>query len=352
MRAYLLASAAIVCLVAPAAQAQNLPEAGLPDAGLTGSVGAYTVVKGDTIASIAWQNHVGLVELLSANPAVTSQIISIGQQLTIPGQHLMPDAPRTGIVVNLAEMRLFSFAPDGTVATYPISVGREGWDTPVGQTTIVRMRKDPTWTVPASIRAQNPRLQAVVPAGPDNPLGQYAITLNWPGYLIHGTNTPWSVGKPSSHGCMRLYPEDIEALFGQSKVGEVVTVVDSPFTLGQSNGIIYLQVTPTREQAKQIAGFQPADPLPEDAPAVQQLKARLAGLQGQGIGIDNTAVYQAVARHDGMPVAIGRISQAAQTTPVQQSPIAAAKPEPNWWDQGVATVKGAFGRLTSMALGE
>lgn len=103
----------------------------------------------------------------------------------------------------------------------------------------------------------------------------YALSLVWPGYLIHGTNHPYSIGRPSSHGCMRLYPEDIQALFGQSAVGDVVTVIDTPMTLGQSGGDLYLQVTPTRVQAKEIAGFSIPDPLDENDPTVTELKTRL-----------------------------------------------------------------------------
>ena len=270
---------------------------------------AYTVAGGDTLAGIARQNHIGYVELLSANPSLISTTIHPGQKLTIPTQHLvphLPDGDHPGVVVNLAALRLYHFAAGGQVTTYPISVGKEGWDTPTGTTRIIEKRKDPTWTVPASIKAEDPKLPAVVPAGPDNPLGQYALTLGWPGYLIHGTNHPYSIGRPSSHGCMRLYPEDIQALFGEVAVNDAVTVIDTPMTLGESGGNLYLQVTPTREQAKEVAGFSQPAPLSEDDPTVTALKAKLAELASKGVHIDDNTVVAAIFRHDGMPVIIAR----------------------------------------------
>lgn len=300
-------------LAMPAGQA--LAQAS-PDGDLLGQPPiSYTVVSGDSLATIARQNHIGYVELLSANPALISSTIHPGETLTIPTQHLVPHLPNgdhPGIVVNLAALRLFRVDTSGQVTTYPISVGKEGWDTPTGDTKIVEKRKDPTWTVPASIRAQDPKLPAVVPAGVDNPLGQYAMNLGWPGYLIHGTNHPYSIGRPSSHGCMRLYPEDIQALFGQSQVGDVVTVIDTPMTLGQHGGDLYLQVTPTRAQAKEIAGFTAPEPLDENDPTVLALKSRLATLVTEGVHIDDQAVIGAIFRHDGMPVIIARGLPAGQ----------------------------------------
>lgn len=282
----------------------------LPDGDLVGANTPYIVVSGDNLATIARRNHIGFVELLAANPNVTSPVIKAGQSLVIPGQHLLPAAERSGIVVNLAGLRLFRFNDDGTVLTFPISVGREGWETPTGVTQVVQKRKDPTWTVPASIRAEDPNLPAVIPAGPDNPLGQYALSLGWPGYLIHGTNKPSSIGRPSSHGCMRMYPEDIETLFGVVAVGESVSVIDTPITLGQSDGNLYIQVTPTREQAKLIAAWKPVDPLTlADAPVVAVM-AQLSTLKAEGAEIDDRAVEDAIARHDGMPVVIGTAAAA------------------------------------------
>lgn len=342
-------------MVAPAGQA--LAQAS-PDGDLLGQAPvAYTVVSGDTLATIARQNHIGYVELLSANPTLISSTIHPGETLTIPTQHLvphLPDGDHPGIVVNLAALRLFRVDTSGQVTTYPISVGKEGWDTPTGDTKIIEKRKDPTWTVPASIRAQDPKLPAVVPAGPDNPLGQYAMNLGWPGYLIHGTNHPYSIGRPSSHGCMRLYPEDIQALFGQSQVGDVVTVIDTPMTLGQHGGDLYLQVTPTRAQAKEIAGFTTPEPLDENDPTVTALKSRLATLVTEGVHIDDQAVIGAIFRHDGMPVIIahglpaGQLAQSAHPG-VKLAAAQTPAPQPEHLSFGTAIVKAVMHTVDHLA---
>ncbi len=295
---------------------------------LVGQTSSYTVVAGDFLASIARRNHIGFVELLAANPAIQSTTIKPGETLVIPGQHLLPAVDRSGIVVNLAALRVYNFGAGGQVQSFPISIGREGWATPVGVTTIVRKRKDPVWTIPASIRAEDPKLPATMAAGPDNPLGQYAISLAWSGYLLHGTNKPWAIGRPSSHGCMRLYPEDIAALYSEVQVGQAVSVIDAPMTIGQADGNLYLQVTPTRDQAKQIAGFQPVTQLTNDDAPVKQLLAQLAQLRGQGIEISNAAVAGAVARHDGIPVVIARVPTGIEVRPAQtadNAPVAPAQ---------------------------
>lgn len=352
---YSAAVVAVLFVAHPAAAQLSAPPV-QADGDLVGTPATtYSVVKGDNLASIARQNHIGLVELLAANPAVTSQKLRLNEQLTIPHQHVLPAGDRTGIIVNLAALRLYRFNGTGQVLTFPVSVGKEGWDTPTGTTKIIEKRKDPAWRVPASIRAQDPSLPDIVPAGPKNPLGQYALTLNWPGYLIHGTNTPYSIGKPTSHGCMRLYPEDIQALFGAVSVGDAVTVIDSPFTLGESEGNLYLEVTPTREQAKDIASFTPVPALNPSDPSVQAILAKLNALKGQGLQVDDQAVQAAMARHDGIPVVIAKgvpdgvltvqtqartanqvatpAAAVARNTPPSPKPQPQAQPQPkSWWD--------------------
>ena len=321
---YLRAITAIAITVVMSAAPVMAQEA--PDGDLVGQNKAYTVVAGDFLASIARRNNIGYVELLSANPAIQSTTIKPGMLLVIPGQRLLPAVERSGVVVNLAALRVYNFGADGSLQTFPISVGREGWDTPVGVTKIVRKRKDPVWTVPASIRAEDPKLPTTIAAGPDNPLGQYAVSLAWPGYLLHGTNKPWAIGRPSSHGCMRLYPEDIAMLYSEVQVGQSVTVIDAPMTIGQANGNLYLQVTPTRAQAKQIAEFQPVTALAMTDAPVQQLLAHLAQLRGQGIAIDNAAVAGAVARHDGIPVVIAHVPPGIEVRPAQTADVAPGEP--------------------------
>lgn len=320
---------AFVLATAPASAQER------PQGDILGQVSTYTVAPGDTLADIARKNEIGLTELVAANPTITSATIHPGVTLTIPGRHLLPMGMRSGIVVNLAELRLFRFLPDGRVLSAPISVGREGWDTPAGTTKVVEKRENPVWTVPASIRAEKPSLPDKIQPGPDNPLGKYALNLGWPGYLIHGTNAPSSIGKPSSHGCIRLYPEDIAALFAVTSVGEQVTVIDTPVTLGQQNGTLYLQVTPTRAQAIQIVNFSDAPALDDSDGNIRALKVRLEQIRSHGGQVDEAAVNAAIARHDGIPVAVGKL-------PVQTVTQTAAAQPKSWLDQVAEMARNAW----------
>lgn len=207
----------------------------------------------DTFVALARRYNVGFNELKLANPGVDPWLPGAGTNITIPKQYLLPDAPRKGIVVNLAEMRVYYYpsAGDdyaGKVFTYPLSIGRQGWGTPLGTTTIVRKKAHPNWYPPASIRkehaAKGDPLPSVVKAGPNNPLGQYAMYLGWPAYLMHGTNRPAGIGLRVSHGCLRMFPEDIAALFSMVDVGTMVTVVDQPYKFGWHNGKLYMEAHP------------------------------------------------------------------------------------------------------------
>ncbi|MGZ3298020.1 MAG: L,D-transpeptidase family protein [Asticcacaulis sp.] len=273
---------------------------------LTVAAQSYTVEDGDNLAAIARKFDIGGVELLAANPSITSSTLKTGDTLMIPKAHVAPSGvPHTGIIINLSALRLFYYGPDGKAVTFPISAGREGWSTPTGTTKIVRKRENPDWTVPASIRAQDPKLPAVVPAGPKNPLGQFAMSLGWPGYAIHGTNAPSSIGKPASHGCLRMYPEDIETLFGMVDVGTPVTVVDEPFVIEHDNGDIYLQAMPSLAQAHDIASYKTPQTLDLADPRLAKVNSELAQLKAQGADIDQDKVNDTISRHDGIPVIIG-----------------------------------------------
>jgi L,D-transpeptidase ErfK/SrfK len=220
----------------------------------TGDVVGYvqktTVGKDDTMPDIARRFDVGYEELLLANPGVDPWLPGVGREVIVPTEFVLPAAPREGVVVNVAAMRIFYFPPHKKgepqlVYTHPIGIGRVGWKTPEGSTKIVSRQKDPVWVVPKSVRAEHAEdgdiLPAVVPAGPDNPLGQYAFHLGWPSYLIHGTNKPYGVGMRSSHGCMRLYPEDIAVFYDLIPIGTKVTVVNQPYVFGWRDGTLYLQ---------------------------------------------------------------------------------------------------------------
>jgi L,D-transpeptidase ErfK/SrfK len=204
----------------------------------------------DTLSDIARRFNVGYEELVRANPKVDPWLPGEGREIVIPTRQILPNAPREGIVINTAAMRLYYFpkrqpGQKQVVYTHPIGIGKVGWATPEGTTKVVRKAKNPTWRPGAGVRAEHRKngeiLPAVVPPGPDNPLGTRAMYLGWPTYLIHGTNKPAGVGLRSSHGCIRLYPEDVESIFEMIEAGEKVTVVNQPFVFGWHEGHLYLQ---------------------------------------------------------------------------------------------------------------
>jgi L,D-transpeptidase ErfK/SrfK len=221
-----------------------------PDSDIVGYVQRTVIGQEDTLPDIARRFDVGYEEMITANPGVDPWLPGVGREVVVPTQFILPAAPREGVVVNVAEMRIYYYPPHKkdepqTVYTHPIGIGKVGWKTPEGTTKIISRQKDPVWVVPKSVRDEHAedgeKLPAQVPPGPDNPLGQYMFRLGWPSYLIHGTNKPYGVGMRSSHGCMRLYPEDIAAFFDLIPIGTKVTVVNQPYLFGWRDGVLYLQ---------------------------------------------------------------------------------------------------------------
>src|SRR5579864_483397 len=217
---------------------------------VVGVVQMVKAAKDDTLTDIARRFNVGYEEILRANPDVDPWLPGEGREIVVPTQFVLPNAPYTGIVINIAAMRVYYFPPvkkgePTVVITHPIGIGKVGWRTPEGVTKIVRRQKDPTWRVPVSVRKEHhdngEELEPVIGPGPDNPLGKYAFYLQWPSYLIHGTNKPAGVGLRSSHGCIRLYPEDIEQFFNMVPIGTQVRVVNQPFLFGWRDGQLYMQ---------------------------------------------------------------------------------------------------------------
>jgi len=204
----------------------------------------------DTFVSIARAHDLGFEELVQANPGVDPWLPGEGTEIHLPTVFVLPHAPREGIVINLPELRLYYFpaGDSGRVITHPISIGRMDWGTPLGLTSVQSKVVNPSWYPPQSIReehaADNRPLPQVVPPGPDNPLGSYAMRLGIPGYLIHGTNKPAGVGMRVTHGCIRMFPEDIEALFETVPIGTPVRIVNQPFKLGRNGQGYYLEAHP------------------------------------------------------------------------------------------------------------
>ena len=213
----------------------------------------------DTLSDLAREYGLGYDEIVRANPGIDPWLPGENTPIVLPTQYVLPRAPKEGVVLNIATKRLFYFptAAEGEqqqVLTYPIGIGRVGWETPLGATRVVSKAKDPSWWVPASVRREHAELgdplPPVVPPGPDNPLGTRVLKLEMPGYLIHGTNQPYGVGMRVSHGCVRLYPENIEFLYALVSVGEPVMIVNEPYQIGRQNGVLYFEAhTPLKDDA-------------------------------------------------------------------------------------------------------
>ena len=206
----------------------------------------HIIQKGETLHSLAQSFDLGFDELLHANPQITNpKLIRLGEKITLPTAHLIPDAKRDGIVINLAELRLYFFSDEEEI-TFPISIGADE-RTPIGKTKISDKRENPSWIPPDSVRAENPNLPEIVFSGPDNPLGNYALYLDasrnakWDKIAIHGTNAPRSIGSKVSHGCIRLYPQDIEELFSKVKINTPIEIVNQPIKADEINNKIYIE---------------------------------------------------------------------------------------------------------------
>jgi L,D-transpeptidase ErfK/SrfK len=249
---------ALACVVAAPAAANPFP---LPAEGddVIGEMRVASAGSEDTLLDIARTHGLGYEEITNANPGVDPWLPGAGTAVVVPKQRLLPRAPRTGIVINLPEHRLYWFPPTPAgqapvVWTFPVSIGKMDWNTPLGRTSIVSKAKDAPWIPPKSVREEHEKrgepLPAVVPGGPDNPMGRYKMGLGIPGgaYLIHGTNRPAGIGMQVTHGCMRLYPEDIETLYGMVPVGTSVTIVNQPYKWGWREGELLIEVHPPLQE--------------------------------------------------------------------------------------------------------
>jgi L,D-transpeptidase ErfK/SrfK len=211
-----------------------------------GQIGRYTVKANESLYEVARTYKTGFNKIVAANPSIDPYVPGEGTSLILPTSVILPDTARMpGIVINLSEMRLYYFFRRNMrdpVKTYPIGIGDEGTDTPLGTFRVVEKIENPSWYVPASIRKEKPELPAVVPPGPDNPMGSHALRLSRTTILIHGTDVPWGIGRRVSHGCIRLYPEDIAELFRLVKVNTRVTIVQQPVKVGVSSGHVFVEV--------------------------------------------------------------------------------------------------------------
>lgn len=229
------------------------------DLDIIGAEHSARIKNNETVIALTRRLGFGQEEIRIANPFLDRWLPAVGEQVIIPARYILPKAPRSGIVVNLPEMRLYHFNNDptkhaATVDTFPVSIGRNYWGTPLGNAKVVNKRENPDWYPPASIKseaaAKGCTLPDRVPAGPANPLGQHAIYLDLPGYLLHGTNAPNGIGMQVTHGCIRLYPEDIKLLYNAVDIGTPITLVNQPVKVGWHAGVLYLEVHPTVVEPK------------------------------------------------------------------------------------------------------
>jgi L,D-transpeptidase ErfK/SrfK len=221
-----------------------------PSRDLVGRLTFHEARADDTLIDLAPALGVGYVELVNANLGVDPWLPKAGTKLVLPRARLLPSGPREGIVVNVGDLRLYFFEPGQPPRSAPIGIAKTGFATPIGATEVKAKREKPTWIPGESARRDG--YPAQVPPGPDNPLGEYALYLGWPGYLIHGTNDPRGVGRHSSRGCIRLYPAHIAALYARVEPGTKVRVVDEPVKLGWVGDQLYLEVNPDADQSLEI----------------------------------------------------------------------------------------------------
>jgi len=301
----------------------NLPETSGDRvvASSTGDTASITVDHDQTLLDVARKFNLGQAEIVTLNPKLDRWLIKAGTVVRLPNRRILPDTPHNGITLNIAEYRMYYYPANqsGTVRSYAHGIGRQDWKTPLGKTSVAKKVKNPSWHPPESIRrehaAEGDPLPAVVPPGPNNPLGAYALHLALPGeYRIHGTdvNKIYGIGMQITHGCVRMYPEDIEALYNSVPVGTPVYIVKQPVKVGWLNNILYIEAHPDLEG--------------EEKTQDQRYAAALALIQKANNGelpeFDQVALNQALKDLDGTPVPL------YERLPPLEGEIPAVEPEP------------------------
>ena len=268
-----------------------------PDATVVGKVGSHRIRSGETFFDVARYYDLGYNEIVEANPGVDPLLPPVGASVVLPTSWILPCCTYDGIVVNVPEMRLYFYRhppSDGRqllVETYPIGIGRTGWRTPRGKFHIRRKTVNPKWVIPESIRQEHIKeygddRHSIAGGDPDNPLGKYRMELSLPPFSIHGTDVPWGIGMQVTHGCVRLYPEDIQRLFPLVPVGTRVEFVYQPVKAGRRDGVVYVEV---HRDVYRYGG--------------PSYGRALAALTRQGLdgGVDGDLVKDALRSSTGMP---------------------------------------------------
>lgn len=256
--------------------------------------------ESDTLLDLALHRGLGYVAMRIANPGVDPWLPGAGRPINLPLQHVLPNVRREGIVINLPELRLYRFVAGRAPVSYAISIGDEGRETPLGLTKVIRKTVMPTWFPTPSERMENPELPKRIGPGPDNPMGSRALYVGWPGIAMHGTNRPYSIGRRGSHGCIRLYPQDIEALYGSTPVGTPVKVIDQRAKVGWLRGQLYLEVHPATGEANAIEAR--GERIDKGAYDARALVVQAAGSEVSRVDWD--AVFLAGLEQTGMPLPV------------------------------------------------
>jgi L,D-transpeptidase ErfK/SrfK len=267
-----------------------------------GSPGSTRTEYADTLVDLARRFGLGYEEIVRANPDVDPWLPGNGTEVLLPTQFVLPQSVGKGLVINIAEYRLYYFrtTDEGDqVLTFPISIGRQDWATPLGKARIVSKMRNPSWYPPKSVleeyAAEGRELKNVVPPGPENPLGEYAMRLNIPGYLIHGTNRPAGVGMRVTHGCIRMFPEDIEWLFPEIAVDTPVRIVNEPYKLDWLDNVLYLEVHPPLDEDSEL--------LARDLTAITELYVRVT--EGRPATVDWALVDKVFRERRGVAIPVG-----------------------------------------------
>src|SRR5882672_9859501 len=307
--------------------------------------------KEDTLPDIARRFDIGYEEIVRANPGVDPWLPGEGREIVLPTRFILPNAPREGIVINIPAMRLFYYPAHkkdepAEVITYPIGIGRVGWQTPEGSTKIVKRTLDPVWTVPVSIRKEHAEngddLPPVVGPGPDNPLGRHSFTLQWQGYLAHGTNKPYGVGMRSSHGCIRLYPEDIEQLFDTVPLGTKLRVVNQPVLFGSNGDDVLVQAYGALEDDKRDWSGNARKLMEKSIPEPTKRV-----IKEQKLAIDWERMHALLAAPRGVPVSVTGADESLEGELLAARKVQNAVPEGSNWDGKVEVDEEKFEQLLS-----
>jgi L,D-transpeptidase ErfK/SrfK len=270
---------------------------------IVGRVRVVFAKKGEALIDIGSRFDLGYNQIVKPNHKVNRWLPPDGTQIIIPSEYILPDGPREGIVINIAELRMYYYPKDkGVVETYPISIGRLEWNTPMGKTKVIKKDKNPAWYPPASIKAEHAAdgdpLPDVIPGGdPENPLGGYALRLGLPGYLIHGTDErkAMGIGMRVTHGCIRMFPSDIETLFTRVAVGTPVFITNQPIKVAWEGDKIYVQITTPLKEDEDYFEITPEEAFEAIAQKV-----------GPGALVSRKRLEIATKLADGMLVEVGK----------------------------------------------